>query len=57
VAQDLANHAAKNAAKTGRQAVSRAGEYIRQYAAQQPVTALLIAGAIEYALAYLIHRR
>jgi hypothetical protein len=37
--------------------VSRAGEYIRQYAAQQPVTALLIAGAIEYALAYLIHRR
>ena len=53
MAQDLANHAAE----TGRQAVSRAGEYIRQYAAQQPVTALLIAGAIGYALAYLIHRR
>ena len=36
---------------------SQSGEYIRQYAAEQPVAALLIAGAIGYGLAYLIHRR
>jgi ElaB/YqjD/DUF883 family membrane-anchored ribosome-binding protein len=35
---------------------SRSGEYLRQYVAQQPLTALLIAGAIGYTLAYLIHR-
>ena len=35
---------------------SRSGEYIRQSVAQQPLTALLIAGAIGYALAYLVHR-
>ena len=35
---------------------SQSGEYIRQYAAQQPLTALLIAGALGYMLAYLIHR-
>ena len=35
---------------------SQSGEYIRQYAAQQPLTALLIAGALGYTLAYLIHR-
>jgi ElaB/YqjD/DUF883 family membrane-anchored ribosome-binding protein len=35
---------------------SRAGEYVSQYVVQQPLTALLIAGAIGYALAYLIHR-
>jgi ElaB/YqjD/DUF883 family membrane-anchored ribosome-binding protein len=36
---------------------SRAGDVITQYAAEQPVTALLVAGAIGYGLAYLIHRR
>jgi len=35
---------------------SQSGEYIRQYVAQQPLTALLIAGAIGYTLAYLIRR-
>ena len=35
---------------------SRSGEYARQYVAQQPLIALLIAGAIGYGLAYLIHR-
>ena len=35
---------------------SRSGEYARQYVTQQPLTTLLIAGAIGYALAYLIHR-
>ena len=31
-------------------------EYVRQYTLQQPVASLLIAGAIGYSLAYLIHR-
>ena len=36
---------------------SQSAEYARQYVVQQPVTALLLAGAIGYGLAYLIHRR
>ena len=36
---------------------SRAGDFISQYVAEQPVAALLVAGAIGYGLAYLIHRR
>ena len=36
---------------------SQSGEYARQVAAEQPVAALLIAAAIGYGLAYLIHRR
>jgi ElaB/YqjD/DUF883 family membrane-anchored ribosome-binding protein len=32
---------------------SQTGQYVRQYTSQQPVTALLIAGAIGYALGYL----
>ena len=36
---------------------SQSGEYARQFAAEQPVAALLIAAAIGYGLAYLIHRR
>jgi ElaB/YqjD/DUF883 family membrane-anchored ribosome-binding protein len=35
---------------------ARAGGYVTRYAAEQPLTALLIAGAIGYGLAYLIHR-
>jgi ElaB/YqjD/DUF883 family membrane-anchored ribosome-binding protein len=35
---------------------ARAGGYVSQYTAEQPLTALLIAGAIGYGLAYLIHR-
>ena len=35
---------------------SQSGEYLRRFVAQQPLTALLIAGAIGYTLAYLIHR-
>ena len=48
---------AKEAASNLYQRGSRSGEYVRQYAAEQPVAALLIAGAIGYGLAYLIHRR
>jgi ElaB/YqjD/DUF883 family membrane-anchored ribosome-binding protein len=36
---------------------SQSGEYARKYVAEQPLTALLIAGAIGYGLAYLVHRR
>jgi len=36
---------------------SRAGDFVSRYAAEQPITALLLAGAIGYGLAYLIHRR
>jgi ElaB/YqjD/DUF883 family membrane-anchored ribosome-binding protein len=35
---------------------SQTGEYVRQYTAQQPLAALLIAGAIGYVLGYLVHR-
>jgi hypothetical protein len=33
-----------------------AGGYISRFAAEQPIAALLMAGAIGYGLAYLIHR-
>lgn len=39
---------------TYRQGV-RAGEYVSQYTAEQPLLALLIAGAIGYGIAYMIH--
>ena len=51
-AGDQAKQAANNLYDQG----SRAGETIRQYVVQQPLTALLIAGAVGYALAYMIHR-
>jgi ElaB/YqjD/DUF883 family membrane-anchored ribosome-binding protein len=35
---------------------SQSGENVRQYAAQHPLPALLIAGAIGFSLGYLIHR-
>ena len=52
-ASNQATQAATNLYQQG----SRAGDVITQYAAEQPVTALLVAGAIGYGLAYLIHRR
>jgi len=52
-----AGEQAKQAASNLYDQGSRAGEQIRQYVEQQPPTALLIAGAIGYALAYMIHRR
>jgi ElaB/YqjD/DUF883 family membrane-anchored ribosome-binding protein len=36
---------------------SRSGEYVRQYAAQEPLSALLVAGAIGFTLGYLIRGR
>ena len=35
---------------------SQTGEYVSDFPAQQPVAALLISGAIGYALGYLVHR-
>jgi ElaB/YqjD/DUF883 family membrane-anchored ribosome-binding protein len=48
---------AKEAASNLYQRGSQSGEYVRQYTAEQPIAALLVAGAIGYGLAYLIHRR
>ena len=45
------------AANTAYQQGARAGGYVSRYAAEQPLSALLIAGAIGYGLAYLIHHR
>ena len=52
-ASNQATQAATNLYQHG----SRAGDFISRYATEQPVTALLVAGAIGYGLAYLIHRR
>ena len=43
------------AAKTYQQG-ARAGEYISRNTAEQPLLALLIAGAVGYGIAYMIHR-
>jgi ElaB/YqjD/DUF883 family membrane-anchored ribosome-binding protein len=52
-----AGNQATQAANSLYQQGSQASHYISRYAGEQPVTALLIAGAIGYGLAYLIHRR
>ena len=55
VAREVGNKV-DQAATTAYQQGTRAGGYVSQYAAEQPLAALLIAGAIGYGLAYLIHR-
>ena len=55
VAREVGNKV-DQAATTAYQRGARAGGYVSQYTAEQPLTALLIAGAIGYGLAYLIHR-
>lgn len=55
VARDVGNQV-DQAVTTAYQQSARAGGYVSRYAAEQPLTALLIAGAIGYGLAYLIHR-
>jgi hypothetical protein len=44
------------AAETHKQGV-KAGEYLSQSTAEQPLLALLLAAAVGYAIAYLVHRR
>ena len=63
-AMDRAGEFVESVAPQARQAASnlydqgsRSGEYVRQYAAQEPFTALLIAGAIGFALGYLVRGR
>jgi ElaB/YqjD/DUF883 family membrane-anchored ribosome-binding protein len=56
VARAAGNQATQAATNLYQQG-TRAGGFISQYAAEQPMTALLVAGAIGYGLAYLIHRR
>jgi ElaB/YqjD/DUF883 family membrane-anchored ribosome-binding protein len=55
VARDVANQASQ-AANTVYQQGARAGGSVSRYAAEQPLTALLIAAAIGYGISYLIHR-
>jgi ElaB/YqjD/DUF883 family membrane-anchored ribosome-binding protein len=54
-ARDVGNQASQ-AATAAYQQGARAGGSVSRYAAEQPLTALLIAGAIGYGLARLIHR-
>ena len=49
-------HPAGRTATAVYQQGARTGESISRYAAAQPLTALLIAAAIGYGIAYLIHR-
>jgi ElaB/YqjD/DUF883 family membrane-anchored ribosome-binding protein len=55
-AREAGNQATRAAANLREQG-SQAGDFITRYSAEQPVTALLVAAAIGYGLAYLIHRR
>ena len=55
VARDVANQASQAATAVYQQG-ARAGGSVGHYTAEQPLTALLIAAAIGYGIAYLIHR-
>ncbi len=55
VARDVSSQASQAATNLYQQG-SLAGGYVSRYTAEQPLTALLIAGFIGYGLAYLIHR-
>lgn len=55
-ARQVGNQASQAAAKVYEQG-SWAGGHITRYTTEQPVTALLIAAAIGYGIAYLIHRQ
>ena len=55
VARDVANQASQAATAVYQQG-ARAGGSVSRYTAEQPLTALLIAAAIGYGIAYLIHR-
>ena len=55
-ARDVANHASQAATAIYQQG-ARAGGSVGRYASEQPLTAMLVAAAIGYGVAYLIHRR
>jgi ElaB/YqjD/DUF883 family membrane-anchored ribosome-binding protein len=54
-ARDVGNQASQ-AASTVYEQGARAGGTVSRYTAEQPLTALVVAGVIGYGLAYLIHR-
>jgi ElaB/YqjD/DUF883 family membrane-anchored ribosome-binding protein len=54
-AREVGNTVSQAATKLGQQS-GRAGGYVGRYTAERPLTALLIAGALGYGLAYLIRR-
>ena len=54
-ARDVANQASQSASAVYQQG-ARAGGSVSRYAAEQPLTALLMAAAIGYGISYLIHR-
>jgi ElaB/YqjD/DUF883 family membrane-anchored ribosome-binding protein len=54
-ARDVANQASQATSAVYQQG-ARAGGTVSRYAAEQPLTALLVAAAIGYGIAYLIHR-
>src|SRR5215472_10580073 len=55
VARDVANQAGQAVTAVYQQG-ARAGGSVSLYTAEQPLTALLVAAAIGYGIAYLIHR-
>ena len=55
-AQDLARQARDQAGQIYDQG-SRAGRYLAHNVEQNPLVALLVAGAVGYGIAYLLHRR
>ena len=55
-ARDVANQAGQAATAIYQQG-ARAGGSVGRFAAEQPLSALLVAAAIGYGIAYLIHRR
>jgi ElaB/YqjD/DUF883 family membrane-anchored ribosome-binding protein len=54
-ARDFGNQASRAAGAVYQQG-ARAGETVSRYTTEQPLTALLVAAAIGYGIAYLIHR-
>ena len=55
IARDVGNQTSQ-AVTSAYQQGTRAGGYVSRYAAEQPLTALLVTAAIGYGVAYLIHR-
>jgi ElaB/YqjD/DUF883 family membrane-anchored ribosome-binding protein len=55
VAREAGNQAGQAATAVYQQG-ARAGGHVSRFAAEQPLTALLIAGAVGYGIAYLLHR-
>ena len=56
LAREVGKQASQAATNFYEQSATARG-YVTQFTAEQPVAALMIAGALGYGLAYLIHRR